>query len=429
MSNKNKRNRNAMPGSNEARAALPVNQPDLIELKHNSSGYTNDSDIPTNRMNQSKIKNGWTYLKSHTLMIAIICFLALGTLGAGLKYLEEDARRQMASGGSLRVSKGAEDAEESTFLNKLNPFLPAALPVPTPQLSKELIYAGGSGRLLAVEDANASPTPPADLAIWRPSSGVWYVLGGSGSQQTVQQWGINGDTTAQGDYDGDGKTDFCIFRPSANTWWILKSSDGNYYSVTFGAAGDKTAQADYDGDGKTDIAVFRPSTGTWYINQSSNGTSVQGQFGLSTDTPIPKDFDGDGRADLAVWRSSNSTFYSQNSSNNQLQTANFIQSSTVPVPADYDGDGRADYAIRTGADWIIKQSSTNQTQIINWQTASDTEVPNDYDGDGKVDIAVWRNTNGNWSIRQSSKVGQAGELRQVQWGMTGDIPVPAFYRR
>ncbi|MFN0140395.1 MAG: peptidase M23, partial [Pyrinomonadaceae bacterium] len=58
--------------------------------------------------------------------------------------------------------------------------------------------------------------------------------------------------------------------------------------------------------------------------------------------------------------------------------------------------------------------------------ATDKAVQNDYDGDGNVDIAVWRDANGNWYIRKSASNGQ---LRQEAWGMTGDIPVPAFYRR
>jgi hypothetical protein len=69
-----------------------------------------------------------------------------------------------------------------------------------------------------VEDAGASAIPPADLAVWRPSNGNWYCLGGFGSQQFVAAWGMNGDMPAQGDYDNDGKTDLAIFRPSTGTW-------------------------------------------------------------------------------------------------------------------------------------------------------------------------------------------------------------------
>jgi hypothetical protein len=378
---------------------------------------------PEETPNQNRLLS----LKRNWLILLIIGVVTLGTLGAGLKYLEKDARRQLAQDGSLRGSKGAEDAEESTFLNKLNPFLPAALPVPTPQLSKEYLFAGS--RLLAVEDANANAAPPADLAVWRPSSGQWWVMGGTGSQQVNFTWGMTGDVPVPGDYDGDGKTDFSIFRPSSNTWWVMKSSDNTYYSNTFGAGGDKVAPADYDGDGKTDFAVFRPSDTNWYILQSSSGQSTQGQFGLSSDTPAPADYDGDGRADIGVWRDSTATFYSANSSNGQVLTATLASSSSEPVSADYDGDGKADYAVRNGANWIIRNSSNGQLQTIAWQSGSDKAVQNDYDGDGKVDVAVWRNANGTWYIRQSSRIGQAGELRQVQWGTAGDIPVPAFYRR
>ncbi len=395
------------------------NLPERVEVKTIPNNNP-ESDILEN---QSSKQNWLTYLKSHALMVGIIGLVAFGILGSGLKYLEDDANREIVRRAN---NKGNLNNQDQTLLNKINPFLPAALPSPTPQLSKEYVYAGS--RLLAVEDANSNPAPPADLAVWRPSSGVWWVLGGAGSQQFSSGWGTSGDDPVEGDYDGDGKTDLAIFRPSTNMWWILKSSDTSYYSVAFGSSGDLPAQADFDGDGKTDIAVYRPSTGTWYISQSSNSSTVEGQFGLSTDTPAPKDFDGDGRADLAVWRSSNKTFYSSNSSNNALQTATFTQSSTIPVPADYDGDGRSDYAIReaTTANWIIRNSSNNQTDTISWQQAGDLEVQNDYDGDGKVDIAVWRSSNGNWYIRKS---GSSGALRQEAWGTAGDIPVPAFYRR
>ena len=50
--------------------------------------------------------------------------------------------------------------------------------------------------------------------------------GATGSTETYYQWGQTGDQTAQGDYDGDGKTDFSIYRgATTGYWWITRSSD------------------------------------------------------------------------------------------------------------------------------------------------------------------------------------------------------------
>ena len=339
---------------------------------------------------------------------AFILLIALGVLGAS--GLAERIINSFAGNPANQISPISSQPSVAITSN-------------TPQLSKELIYSGS--RLISVEDANASAAPPADLAVWRPSTGVWYVLGGQGSQQVFMQWGTNGDTTVPGDYDGDGKTDFSVFRPSEGNRYIQRSSDSSMNAYQFGLSNDKTAQADFDGDGKTDAAVFRPSNGTWYILRSSDAGVIYQQFGLSTDTPATADFDGDGKADIGVWRNDSAAFYSINSSNGQLQTINYGQAGDVPVCGDYDGDGRADYAVRRGNQWLIRQSSNLQTQTITWEQATDKAVQNDYDGDGKLDVAVWRESNGTWYIRNTS----TGGLRQVQWGMTGDIPVPAFYRR
>ena len=385
-----------------------------------------EPDAPTE--SQSRAARAVGLFRGRKWAVLIIAVLAVGGFGAVMKQMQESAREQ----NRLRP-------EQRSALSAINPFVVSPSPTPTPQLSKEYIYAGS--RLLAVEDAGANAAPPADLAVWRPSTGQWWVLGGPGSQQVTVQWGGNGDVPVPGDYDGDGKTDFAVFRkddPSAGnaTWYILKSSDSSWYVVPYGVSSDTPVPADFDGDGKTDIAVYRknaPSSGnaTWYILQSSDGSTWYQQFGLTTDTPFPADHDGDGRADMTVWRASANTFYCLRSSTGSLETFNFTVTSTNPVSADYDGDGRADFAIRNGANWIIRRTSDSVTQTTAWEQAGDIAVPNDYDGDGLVDIAVWRpvdspkNTLGHWYIKQSSN----GQPRDEAWGTTGDIPVPAYYRR
>jgi hypothetical protein len=400
MSRNSKRNRESSGASNVVTTAVESEiTPEVSETK------------------PPKIRLPFGYLRTHLWATAILAFLALGVLGAGLKYLDEDAKAEMAK-----------NKKDRSFLSSVNPFMPPPSPTPTVQLSKQYIYAGS--KLLAVADAGAEAVPPADLAIWRPSNGLWCVLGGTGSAQTIYGWGMNGDQPAPGDYDGDGKTDFAVYRGSSTTFWIMKSSDNTYYGVTQGANGDKPVPGDYDGDGKTDTALFRSSNSTWYIVQSSDSGGVSTTWGTTSDKTAPADYDGDGKADITVWRPSDKTFYTLPSTGGSYQAYTVGSATTdTPVPGDYTGDGKADFAVLNGNYWIIRDSSTGSTSSTQWQNAGDIPVQNDYDGDGKVDIASWRDSNGYWYIRQSSFVGQSNELRSVAWGMSGDIPVPAHYRR
>lgn len=268
----------------------------------------------------------------------------------------------------------------------------------------------------------------ADVSVFQRSTGNWVVSQSSNGQPIWTSFGMNGDQVAPGDYDGDGIEDRAVWRPSDGVWYLLQSSAG-FAAVQFGQAGDSIVPADFDGDGKTDIAVWRPSTGVWWILQSSNFQVVGANFGAGQfgDIPVQADYDGDSKADIAVWRPSEGNWYLLRSTLG-FGVIGWGLAGDVPVQADYDGDGRADVAIwrpSTGA-WWITQSSDSQvvTHSLGSGQAGDVTVPADYDGDGKTDPAVWRPSEGNWYIQRSSL-----GLTTVQWGSSGDIPVPSALRR
>jgi uncharacterized delta-60 repeat protein len=260
----------------------------------------------------------------------------------------------------------------------------------------------------------------ADFAVTRNVGGSlnWYAVENPSSLDLVDtEFGLATDKIVPADYDGDKKTDVAVFRPSSGDWYILKSSTGAVSTVHFGQNGDVPVPADYDGDARADLAVYRQ--GDWYILNSADNSFRAEQFGIATDKPLRADFDGDGRADLAVYR--NGIWYAQRSGAGFF-AASFGVADDIPVPADYDGDRLTDLAVYRAANgtWYL-QNSAQGFQAFQFGAPGDKPVPADYDADGKTDIAVFRN--GNWYLQQS-----ASGFRAVQFGASGDTPAPTAFQ-
>jgi len=285
----------------------------------------------------------------------------------------------------------------------------------------DYIYTTETASLSGSATSNFDGDLESDIAVFRPSTGVWYsfsILNGTYSEMA---FGLPGDKIAPGDYDGDGKTDHAVFRPSNGTWYIQRSTLGPT-GVQFGASGDLPAAADYDGDGKTDVALYRPSTGVWYLFQSTAGVSAT-VFGLNGDKPTPGDYDADGKADIAVYRPSDGTWY-LNRSTAGITATQFGIAEDKPVQFDYDGDGKTDIAVfrpSNGAWYVIK--SRDGLFGMTFGFATDRPAPADYDGDGKTDIAVYRPSENVWYLALSAD----NSYYATVFGLTEDLPVAGGY--
>lgn len=88
---------------------------------------------------------------------------------------------------------------------------------------------------------------------------------------------------------------------------------------------------------------------------------------------------------------------------------------------DFDGDGLTDLSVfrPSEGNWYITNSSNNAFRAVHFGAIGDVIVPGDYDGDGKTDVAVFRPSNGYWYILNSSD----SSVRSIQLGQSGDIPV------
>ncbi len=311
-------------------------------------------------------------------------------------------------------NQGCADTAMNSILSNITPFTFCSI-------SRSEVSGYTAANNSCLSEQLATPTKfdfdgdqKADIALFRPSNGVWYVSNSGTSPVSIFQFGQNGDKVVSEDYDGDGKADAAVYRNG--TWFVMRSTTNTFYASSFGNATDIPAPADFDGDGKADLNIFRVSEGNWYRLNSGNGAFSVTSFGSNGDVPLPADYDGDGKADINLFRPSNGVWYRLNSGNGAFYAAQFGQNGDKPVVGDFEGDGKHDLSVYRNGLWYIYYSSTNNFNAVSFGISTDVPTPGDFDGDGKTDVCVYRG--GTWFRLNSGN----GSFVATQFGSSGDIP-------
>jgi hypothetical protein len=291
---------------------------------------------------------------------------------------------------------------------------------------KQVCHQPGETRIVDYDRSNRT-----DWSFWNPVTGDWKRLtnvfqeGPQASEETVN-WGLgsHGDIPTPGDFDGDGVTDRAVYRNSTGQWYIRKSSDTSWFVLPFGLTGDKPVAADFDGDTITDIAVWRPSDGNWYFWYMGTQQFAVVHFGMDGDKPVPADFDGDFTTDIAVYRPSNGAWYYLKSTNGDFVATQWGIDTDIPLPADYDGDGKADLTVYRDSGHVsyILRSYNSTVSYFWYGLTGDVFQVGDYDGDYVSELAVYRPSNRSWWMANMPVWGL------FVYGADGVIPTSSLVR-
>ncbi|CDH44337.1 FG-GAP repeat domain-containing protein [Candidatus Contendibacter odensensis] len=322
-----------------------------------------------------------------------------------------------------------------------------------------------------------------DFVVWRQPAANWYVwpstysvshscpphfqqISGASYLGCVAQWGLPGDKVLSGNYDHDGLADLVVWRPSTGTWWIKFSSYDGVVGVQFGLPNDIPDEVNADiTDAVSDLVVFRPSTLTWYVRSSippSYPTSIYLGGRMQTGRVDPL-YAASAIYDPLFDGTPNGPAYFSNAIDNkgynfgvwsivlmENQVSKYYEktvhpttsslTSFIPVIGNFGGQAsdKADYAMwdKNNGTWSLYYNGgiPNGVHAIPWGLPGDIPLGGDYDGDGITDFTVWRGAGsggweGTWFVKPSS--GQcpsymtpiSGGGCYKQWGLSGDVPV------
>lgn len=218
-----------------------------------------------------------------------------------------------------------------------------------------------------------------------------------------------------------------VFRSSNGITYLKNSNTGGVADINmvYGVSGDKSFAGDWDGDGVDSMGIYR--NGVFYLrNSNTTGpASMVFAFGSPGDQPIAGDWNGDGIDTIGIYRPSNGLFLLRNSNSAGEPDLVFVLGNPgdVAIAGDWDGDGITTTGVFRPTNGIVYLKNTNQSGnadiYLVYGVAGDKPLAGDWDGDGKDSIGIYRN--GVFYLRNSNTQGFADMVFAL--GNPGDEPI------
>lgn len=250
---------------------------------------------------------------------------------------------------------------------------------------------------------------------------------------------VNQARAVAGDYDGDGLADLAIIDADEpedkTTVFVRKSSTGGSVAHVFHPFGNYVISGRFFGGNKTYPGIVSiPSTAgkplEWHV-KNPFGTENVFFYGVKGDVvPNQGDLDCDGTADVVVTRTGTGNFwpgfqlwYAMLSSQPGIvhQTV-FGLAGDKPYTADVNGDGCSEIVVLRGNyDWYSKNFFGSDSLPVQWGLSGDIPIPPaDMTGDGVPDFIIARRTGSGQVafVRKSD-----GSAMNVNLGSAGSLPM------
>jgi len=280
-----------------------------------------------------------------------------------------------------------------------------------------------TGPGMTIGDFNRSGHPGLAVAMFQNEAAAILLGNGDGtfnySSTLANTGGMSSGTLIAADFNGDGYLDlFATSTVDGPSPVVLQGyGDGAFNNVAQNALlqqiegiwGNSSAAGDFNGDGKLDVAVAAASPGSY------SGVNVllgngDGTFTLASGSPIilgtapyaivAADFNGDGKLDLAVADySENVVFILLGNGDGTFQSPITIPVGNGPaamVTGDFTNSGKLDLAVANSLDGTVTLLLGNGDGTFTEASGSpyavgcdpDSIAAADFNGDGRLDLAV-----------------------------------------